>query len=32
MSHEPKDIVGDEFWMDTEGATGGGDDIGYIWR
>ena len=28
MSHEPEDTVGNEFWMDTEGATGGGDDIG----
>ena len=28
MSHEPEKTVGDEFWMDTEGATGGGGDIG----
>ena len=28
MSHEPEDTVGDEFLMDTEGATGVGDDIG----
>ena len=28
VSHEPEDTVGDELWMDTEGATGDGDDIG----